>query len=144
MMEDFVKFNVACGASGVYLLLRREEVIYAGQSLNVFARIATHLNTMKRALRGKKPYSSSSYAVTKPEPIIFFDSVRVKLCLEQDLDREEFALIQQFRPKHNRLMNRPPNPAEQKVRALPGYQEILRRAGLRQEAASGPRRRRVA
>lgn len=138
MVEDFVQFSVIGGTSGVYLLLLKGEVVYVGQSLNVFARIATHWCNLQRVRRGKLPYSASFYDMA----VFLFDEVRMKLCLVQDLDREELALIQRFRPKHNTLLNRPVNPLEGKIKDLPVIQALAKLAAERETKATGNIRRR--
>lgn len=138
MVEDFVQFSVIGGTSGVYLLLLKGEVVYAGQSTNVFARISTHWVMLQKHRKGKRPYGTQF----QEAEVYLFDEVRMKLCLVQDLDREELALIQRFRPKHNTLLNRPVNPLEGKIKDLPVIQALAKLAAERETKATGNIRRR--
>jgi hypothetical protein len=67
------------GAPGVYFLLHRDEVVYVGQSTNVFGRVAAHTGDISKAFDG---------AAYLPLPVSVLDSV-------------EGALIRLLRPRLN-------------------------------------------
>lgn len=136
MSEDFVSVSMKGGPCGVYLLLHVGKVVYVGQSLNVFARVASHWGSLRRLLRGKRP---TSYQ----DEVVRFDEVQFKRCAERDLDAEEFALIQRYIPQHNQLMKRPVNPLAGKIAGLPCIQALAQLSEER-ETKLAPFRRRVA
>jgi hypothetical protein len=74
--------------SGIYLLMKREEIVYVGQSVKLAPRLATHA-----AQRGRKR--------SKTAVAMFFDRVLVMPCALADLDRTEKDLIQRYQPKYN-------------------------------------------
>lgn len=121
MVEEFLGYKLKFGTCAVYLLLRKGVVVYAGQSTNVFARLATHYQTMRRKQRGLHTYLNVSDPI-KTEPIVF-DEVRIKPCAKADLDREEIALIQTYMPKFNTLMKRAPVKVD--LTMMPGFQHLL-------------------
>ncbi len=107
MMEEsdpWFCYPFSAAPSAVYLLLCRGEVVYVGQSDNVFSRIASHYQRMQRKARGK---AAVYVTMEHTEEVIVFDEVRFRPCPRHELDREELALIQRYRPKHNQRMNRP-------------------------------------
>jgi excinuclease UvrABC nuclease subunit len=124
MMESFVEFK---GTSGVYLLLRQGEVVYAGQSVNVYRRLQMHWRRLREVQLQKRQYAFKKVEV----PYIEFDSVRIKEVDEGRLDAEEFALIQHFQPVYNVLLNRAVNPIEAKIATLPCIQAIIEKARAR-------------
>ncbi len=137
MEKDWVEIALDGAACGVYLLLRQGEVVYAGQSVNVFGRLMSHWNALCRARLGKQ----AAMFRTWEEPVIDFDAVRIKRCAKSMLDREELALIQRFRPKHNVLLNREPSPIDAELAVLPCIQALVKVARAREEQV---RRRRIA
>ena len=134
MIEDFTAVSMKGGPCGVYALLRDGKVVYVGQSLNVFARVATHWNNLRRALRGKRVSSG-----TWQDVVVNFNEVRFKRCAEGDLDAEELKLIQRYIPQHNHLMKRPVNPLAGKIAGLPCIQVL---AELSDKRAQRPLHRR--
>jgi hypothetical protein len=132
MSEDFVSVSMKGGPCGVYLLLHAGKVVYVGQSLNIFARVASHWGSLRRLLRGKR----SSY----PDEVVRFDEVQFKRCAERDLDAEEFALIQRYIPQHNQLMKRPVNPLADKIAGLPCIQALAELSDKRAERPAFRRR----
>lgn len=134
MIEDFTAVSMKGGPCGVYALLRDGKVVYVGQSLNVFARVATHWNNLRRALRGKRVSSGTWQHV-----VVNFNEVRFKRCSEGDLDAEELKLIQRYIPQHNHLMKRPVNPLADKIAGLPCIQVL---AELSDKRAGRPLHRR--
>lgn len=62
---------------GIYFLIHEEEVIYVGQSIDFYSRLAAHLRTFK------------------------FDSVTVIECPREKLDSLELLYIQKFSPRCN-------------------------------------------
>ena len=121
-MEDFIAFKLRFGACGVYLLLHKGQVVYAGKSVNVFARIGVHHQTMQRKRRGLGAYLNNAYSVAAMT--VVFDEVRVKPCAKADLDKEELALIQRYLPPRNVLHNRPLPKVD--LTMLPGFQHLLK------------------
>jgi hypothetical protein len=136
MIEDCVKIGIVGGPCGVYALVRGGMVVYVGQSLNVFARISTHNNNMRRLLKGKRTYGQGLWRDVQ----VVFDEVWIWRCEERDLDREELAKIQAYRPEQNQRMNRPIKPVEEKIRHLPCIQALIKRAGEREPSIA---RRRI-
>ena len=130
-MENSEGFTHVPGFCGIYLLMRGEEVVYVGQSVNVYTRISSHYQTLQRHRKGLRPLynGTGTWAIRK---LIVFDSVKIKICPKKDLDKEELALIQHYQPKNNDHMNRPPRPeAVDGLRSMPMYQELIRQAELR-------------
>ena len=93
--------------SGVYALLRAGKVIYVGQSLSVYQRLAHHHNARLRGGRRLKirmrglvscdltPRDSRIYAIP-------FDEILVRWCEPTRLDALERELILRLRPEYNR------------------------------------------
>ena len=79
LLQTAIPAAVLCG---VYFLIRRSEVVYVGQSVNVFARLAQHL-------KGRR---------------ITFDSFNVVPCKAEDLDSAEAHYIAALVPRNNRSM----------------------------------------
>jgi len=67
--------------SGIYALCRGDEVIYIGQSVNVYSRVREHYNHRQQK---------------------YWDRVFVLWCSPVDLNRTETQMIHHFRPEHNR------------------------------------------
>lgn len=123
MGENFActfEYSLARGATGVYLLRLRGVVVYVGQSLNLFARVAQHWQGMVRQRKGKLPYSTGN---GYPVQVIEFDHVEAFYCPKKDLDKRELELIQQHLPERNTLMKRKPFP-ELKLSELPFFQVL--------------------
>ena len=134
--EGFLTISLRGGVSGVYLLLWKGEVVYAGQSLNVFARIGVHHQTMVRVRKGLRIQTNTM----AQEAIVAFDEVRIKHCPKADLDRLEIELIQRYLPHHNTLMKRAEQPRHfDSLSAQPFFQEFMRKTEAKQ--ASLPRRK---
>ena len=76
--------------SGVYILLSRGAVVYVGQSVKLYARIATHI-----VRRGKGKGKPSRI------PSIRFDQIWVCPCELEDLDIVEADLIERYKPEYN-------------------------------------------
>ena len=100
MMEGFADFSWCLRPCGVYLLLLRGKVVYAGQTTNIAQRLYTHCNRLQRARAGKPK-------LFHEHPAVEFDEVKVKFVPERDLDKEELALIQRYLPERNKLLKRP-------------------------------------
>ena len=83
--------------------MREEEVLYVGQSTNVYARLATHLATKKRA-RPRRAAYPAGIASTVAIP---FTSVMVRWCARLELDDLELKYIAQFNPKYNVKCRKP-------------------------------------
>ncbi len=136
MVEDFVSVSLRDGLSGVYLLLREGRVVYVGQSVNLFSRVAVHWRVKLGARRGLPMKDRWQ------PPAIDFDEVRFKRCAKDALDKEEFALIQRYLPQHNVRLNRAVSPIEAKIAELPCVKELIAKAAQR-KAASEIKRGRV-
>lgn len=78
----------------VYLLCWKGEVVYVGQSVKGYARIATHYSAKARKIQklGKKVIKG-----------VVFDQVLVQAVALSDLDRIETELIEKFLPIYNVL-----------------------------------------
>ena len=126
--EELVRI---AGASAVYLLLRGGEVVYVGQSVNVFARVASHYQALARKRKGLG-YNTSPHTLSDAQKaMVVFDEVLIKTCLKADLDREELALIQRYLPKHNVRLKRPESKID--LGKLPSYREAVRKAAIRED-----------
>ena len=87
-------------ASGVYRLLLAGEVVYVGQSDNVYRRLASHMLARNaRSSRGSRANFTPNDIRGRPIP---FDSADVYWCGLRDLARVEAELIERLRPKYNR------------------------------------------
>lgn len=101
--EGFSEVVGATAPAGVYALLFGEEVVYVGQSTNIYQRLTSHYNAGVRGYRGKgRTFTSPNDIRAIPIP---FDSMWIKICPKAALDREEIALIEQYRPRYNRAGN---------------------------------------
>lgn len=128
--EGFVDFTRAESMSGVYLLWLEGKVVYAGKSKNICSRIADHQKAMRRGrpLNGK--YNGMRLSIANS---FKFDQVMVKYCPPEDLDVEEIALIQRYRPNYNRQLNRGIPP--EALSKLACYQELLGKATVYENSA---------
>ena len=81
---------------GVYLLFWKGAVVYVGQSVQVFARICTHRNTLSRLLKGK-PMEAYGYS-RRP---IRFDKFRIYFCKKDELLKLEREMIRLYKPRWN-------------------------------------------
>lgn len=68
---------------GIYFLMLKGEVVYVGQSVNVYGRIESHLPSSRKT------------------PTKQFDGVRVLPCDESMLNELEHRFIAMFRPAQN-------------------------------------------
>jgi hypothetical protein len=111
MVPDRVDFpqRFPTSACAVYALCCAGEVVYVGQSISIYARIATHANNYRRWRTGKRLYSGFEFAVQ-------FDEVWVKYCAERELDQLEFQMIQKYQPKYNIALRRL-DPIEVEIRS---------------------------
>lgn len=80
---------------GVYMLLRRREVVYVGQSKSLHRRLGEHINR-----RGKKPARTSYYGTSEYAGMMF-DDILVRPCMLGDLTEIEIAMIRKYQPKYN-------------------------------------------
>lgn len=134
----FVNFGGArCCA--VYALLARGEVIYVGQSKNVYCRIAQHV-----VRRDGPKYSAPRVTGAVKSVKYDFDQVFVRFCAKEELDKLELELIDKFNPKYNVIGRR-------QVEGIPrvNIRELTEKLGFQwnqQLPSSSPstRRRRVA
>lgn len=136
--EGFSKVSFATIPSGVYLLLRRGEVVYAGKSLNVFSRVSDHHRNMQRERMGKPNRSVNGSIIDVP----IFDEFRYKLLPKGELDKAELALIQQYLPKHNHHMNRPDQTDKyEALRKSPFFSKFMQKEQARQARMPMKKRR---
>lgn len=107
----------------VYLLLRKGKVVYAGQSKNIFSRIANHWQNMQKRRKGKKTYTNSGVT----EIIVpIFDQARIFPCAKKDLDKEELLLIQKYKPEYNiRMVREEVKPVLPKLLEQPFMKELI-------------------
>ena len=138
MIENCEKFVHVPGFCGIYLLLRGDEVVYVGQSTNVYTRISTHYQALQRHRKGLRPltYGQDNWVSRK---VIIFDSVKIMICPKGDLGKEEIALIQKYLPKNNTFLKRSERPDKANaLRSMPMFQEMMRQAEIRKakEAAN--------
>ena len=94
--EGFQEVDRAAQPVGVYCLLLRGEVVYVGQSVSVYRRLAQHHGSAKQ----KKNYLNTPLGGSHTMHIEF-DAVMVKWCSKDRLDLLEEELIRRYRPKHN-------------------------------------------
>lgn len=99
--EGFFELPHATAPSAVYLLLWKGQVVYVGQSVAVYSRIADHRSAMNRALRRKRQ-SINNGSIR----LVLFDKVLVRFCSQADLDRLEFEYIQRYDPPGNVQLKR--------------------------------------
>lgn len=141
--EGFVELEGWAGPSGVYLLLRGDEVLYAGQAINVYQRLSTHYNTKKRG--GPVPclmvLAATDEVRTRPIP---FNRVLVKLCPKADLDRLEIALIDRFDPPYNTVHKYDPWSRIGKTRRELDVSVMAAKLGIKLNPSEALQRRRVA
>lgn len=134
-----LRVSLVGGPCGVYALVRSGKPVYVGQSLNVFARIATHHNNMRKLLSTKKRVPTVTWPVWRDVAVVF-DEVWFWRCAEADLDKEELGLIQRYLPQQNSRLNRPLKAFEAKIAHLPVVLELMKKAEARQ---GGEIRRRI-
>jgi len=106
MMEDlfalgFAELPRVREPYGVYLLLDRGTVVYVGQSVNIYARLARH-KSASAPTNLPRPVDLMSPDVRRHKAMVF-DQVLVRWCSRNDLDRLEIELIERFRPKYNEI-----------------------------------------
>jgi hypothetical protein len=95
-MGDYIEMVMA-DLTAVYLLFWKGQVVYVGQSINVFERIVTHRNKMNRRMAGKR---MDGYA-TRGRKIIWFDKWRIIPCARSELSKRERELILLYNPIGN-------------------------------------------
>ena len=93
-LEGFFECSALLGA-GVYLLCRKGEVVYVGQSNRAYARIYAHKNAW-RSVRVAR-FLKRRHGIDR----IHFDAVYVRPCAVSDLDRIERELIEKYLPRYN-------------------------------------------
>lgn len=93
-LEGFLDYSAVLRA-GVYALCWHGEVVYIGQSKQMFARIYTHRN------RYNKERKTAFVPDWMPVKGVRFDAVFIRPCLVDDLDVLEREMIARYRPKHN-------------------------------------------
>lgn len=98
--EGFVDFTVLMHC-GVYMLLRKGEVVYVGQSKSVGERLRTHCRQRKGGVRG------SGLFANKIKVGFSFDEIQVRACMLGELDDLERAMIKKYQPKYNVKLKNP-------------------------------------
>lgn len=113
-------------ASGCYALVGRGVVLYVGQSLAIYSRLASHSNNFRRVAKGKRPYGNG---MNSWQPVVKFDEVWIYPCQPSDMASLEIQLIQEFQPRYNKNMKRAPTTPEEKKLLLnvPAIQVLLGR-----------------
>ena len=105
MMENFYGFEpVRLDASGVYLLIQGETVVYVGKSVYVPSRIRQHISRLRQHNKGKPA------SLIKGDPVIPFDRAVVKWAGEDELDELEYELIMKYQPMFNKKLIRRAEP----------------------------------
>ena len=81
--------------SGIYILVKRGVVIYVGKSKSLYSRIYTHKHFANRGAKGK--------AIPSWLPVkgMQFDEVHIRYVHVDDLDAEEAAAINKYKPHYN-------------------------------------------
>lgn len=81
--------------SGIYILVKRGVVIYVGKSKTLYSRIYTHKHFANRGAKGK--------AIPSWLPVkgMQFDEVHIKYVHVDQLDAEEAAAINKYKPHYN-------------------------------------------
>lgn len=81
--------------SGIYILVKRGVVIYVGKSKSLYSRIYTHKHFANRGAKGK-PIPS-----WLPVKGMQFDEVHIRYVHVDQLDAEEAAAINKYKPHYN-------------------------------------------
>ena len=132
-MGDYIEMTLT-DLTAVYLLFWKGQVVYVGQSVNVYERIVTHRNKMNRRMAGKR---MDGYA-TRGRKIIWFDKWRIIPCARGELSKRERELILLYNPIGNdkiKNVNRK-NKGEVSIGDLiksAGLQDAIWITGLRSE-----------
>jgi excinuclease UvrABC nuclease subunit len=85
--------GTALQRAGVYLLVWKDEVVYAGQSAKLSARISTHIS--------QKGKPRSSLLGRRALPTMRFDRIFFMPCNASDMLRIESELIAKYQPRYN-------------------------------------------
>lgn len=96
-LDGFIDYSEILRA-GVYALCWQGEVVYIGQSKQVFARIYTHRS------RYNKDRKVAFVPDWLPVKGVRFDQVFIRPCRIEELDELEKEMIARYRPKHNRRL----------------------------------------
>ena len=142
----FVALPGAAQPSCVYALLAQGEVIYVGQTKNIYQRMYSHYNAKMRGYRKRNapPYLNNIGLDDIRARAIPYDAVMVRFCAKYDLNRLEIEFIERYRPKYN-IANRRIDEAKFNVNIA----ELAKKVGVPWNLPStpswpGPRRRRIA
>lgn len=98
-IEGFTNVSVTL-SGGVYLLVRKGEVIYVGKAKRMLNRLTAHLSVWA----AKKKERIPSWM---PIRGIYYDEVLVKPTHPDLIDAEEARLIDLYRPRYNTLLKDP-------------------------------------
>lgn len=100
--------QLECRCVAIYALISRGEVVYVGQSKNVYHRLGQHFTTRRRNRGGN---GSTKIGSTYANVVLFdFDEVLLRYCYLDELDRIELDVIERYRPRFN-VAIRPVMPA---------------------------------
>lgn len=92
---------------GIYALINKGEVVYVGQSRNLWTRLGQHFQTRRRG-RGR---GSTKLGAKWADTVQFeFDEILIKYCFLEERDRIELEVIERYRPRFN-IQIRPVMPA---------------------------------
>lgn len=112
--------------SGIYFLLWKGKVIYVGQSVKLYQRIASHLHS-----RAKDRKVMLSKRVIRG---VVFDQIYVMPCALSDIDRLEKHYINEYQPLYNE---------KGKVAPAIGLGDLLKNLVISGPPVEAPIRRRV-
>lgn len=115
----------------IYLLMSGVEVLYVGQSKNVYRRLAAHYATRE----SKKPKAEWRYGQQRGIEYtqrINFTHVMIRFCTLSELDDLEAKYIMRFRPKCNVIVRAPVPKMNVELGVLAGM------AGLDLDTIDGP------
>lgn len=99
-LKEFGDCDMVLGP-GVYALFLYGECVYIGKAKRVLHRIYAHKNLWERVRKREKLPRGGPLANI---PAIRFNGVGVYPCTEVDLDWVERAMIEKYRPRHNKQM----------------------------------------
>ena len=80
---------------GVYLLVRKGQVVYVGRSKSMLSRIYSHRIAWQRVRKGLKPHPFLNIKG------MLFDEILIQPCHPDKVKDLELQMIAKYRPKHN-------------------------------------------
>ena len=110
-MEDYKYIDISkllhCG---VYVLLRRGEVVYVGKSTKPLKRLVTHMRNRNREIEDRVGPTLNGKGIN-------FDGIWFLPCMLGQLATLELYFIRKYLPKYN-IQGRPPMPIPDDIKAL--------------------------